>query len=192
MLDFEPGASIPREELLRLLRERIADAVPDSHLIAEDILGAESRIDFVAVEPSGRVVVLVVGESGEELAAIGRALAHRAWVAARLPDWLQLSPQLGATTDAGVCAAVLCPSFSDDARVAATALGESTLRLVRYHFLRNGSGLQILLEKPSPPAVVAPHRAPVRPSSAELNPVFRTGLTDADLGITEDQRTEFE
>ena len=192
MFDLEPNASIPREELLLLLRERIADALPESRLIAEGILGAESRIDFVAVEPSGRLAVLVVGESGEDLAAIGRALAHRAWVEARLPDWLQLSPQLGATAQAGVCATVLCPSFSDDARVAATALGESTLRLVRYHFVRNGSGLQILVEKPSHPPVVASNRTPAPPDGAATEPVFRTGLTDADLGFTSDDRIEFE
>jgi len=192
LFDFEPDASIPREELLLLLRERIEDAVPASRLIAEGILGAGSRIDFVAVEPSGRLAVLVVGEAGEDLAAIGRALAHRAWVEARLPDWLQLSPQLGASAQAGVCATVLCPSFSEDARVAATALGESTLRLLRYHFLRNGSGLQILVEKPPSPAVIASHGAPAPPSNAELDPVFRTGLSDADLGMTGNERTEFE
>ena len=82
MFDFEPDASISREELLRLLRERISDAVPGSRLLAEGILGADSRIDFVAVEPSGRLAVFVVGEPGEDLAAIGRALAHRAWVEA--------------------------------------------------------------------------------------------------------------
>ncbi len=192
MVEFEPNVSLPREELLRLLRERIADAVPGGRLIAEGILGAESRIDFVAVEPSGGVVLLVVGDRGEELAAIGRALAQRAWVEARIPDWLQLAPQLGVVALAGVRASVLCPSFSDDARAAAAALGESTLRLVRYHFLRNGTGLEILVEKSALSTANDAVHTPAEPPSAGSEPVFRTGLSDADLGFSGDERREFE
>ena len=166
--------------------------MPDGRLIAEGILGADSRIDFVAVQPSGRVAVVVVGETGGELAAITRALAHRAWVEARLPDWLQLAPELGATALAGVCASVLCPSFSADARAAAAALGESTLQLVRYHYVRNGTELEILVEKPPLPAVNVPARPSAHPSEARLEPVFRTTLTDADLGVSGDGRSEFE
>ena len=161
LLDFDPSASVSREELLRLLRARVADTVPGSRLIAEDILGAESRIDFVAVQPSGRLAVIVVSEAGCELAAIALALAHRAWVEARVPDWLQFAPELGTHAGAGVGASVLCPSFSADARAAAAALGESTLQLVRYHFVRNGTGLKILIEKALPPAVSAPDRKSV-------------------------------
>jgi hypothetical protein len=202
LLDFDPNASVPREELLQLLRQRIADAVPEGRLIAEGILGAESRIDFVAVEPSGRLAIVVVGETGEELAAIGRALAHRAWVEARLPDWLQIAPELGANPLAGVCAHVLCPSFSADARAAAGALGESTLRLVRYHYVRNGSGLEILVEKPPLPSVMSqtrirpgmtsPDPTRAQPAPAPPEPVFRTTLTDADLGLSGEERSEFE
>jgi len=202
LLDFDPNVSVPREELLQLLRHRIADAVPEGRLIAEGILGAESRIDFVAVEPSGRLAIVVVGETGEELEAIGRALAHRAWVEARLPDWLQIAPELGANALAGVCAYVLCPSFSADARTAAGALGGSTLRLVRYHFVRNGSGLEILVEKPplpnvtsadlTGPEMTSKERGQAQPAESPPEPVFRTTLTDADLGLSGDERSEFE
>ena len=120
------------------------------------------------------------------------ALAHRAWVEARLPDWLQIAPELGANSLAGVGSNVLCTSFSADARAAAAALGEPTLRLVRYHFVRNGSGLEILVEKPPLPTVTPPDRARAHPAEARPEPVFRTTLTDADLGLSGDERSEFE
>jgi hypothetical protein len=74
-------------------------------------LGANARIDFVAVEPPGRVVLILVGEDGEDLELIGRALAQRAWVEPRLRDWIQLGPNLGLMPNAGVRAILLCPAF---------------------------------------------------------------------------------
>ena len=192
VLDLEPNSSLPRAELIRLLRPRIGKALCGARVVAEGVLAAESRIDFVAVEPSGRVVTAVVGEAGGELAAIGRALAQRSWLEARLADWLQIAPQLGAVPGAGILATVLCPTLSEEARTLAAAQGDA-LRLARIQFVRNGAGLEILIE--TPPLPVAPggdsESLPVAALAAPA-PAFRTGLTDADLGLTREDYGEFE
>ena len=90
-----------RKELLRQLRPRIHAAAPELRLIARDLLGAGAPIDFVAVDPSGGVTLLLVGEAGEDLELVARGLAQHAWVTPRVRDWLQLAPELGARPEAG-------------------------------------------------------------------------------------------
>ena len=225
----------PRRELLELLRARLSDALPASRIIAQDILGADAPIDFVVVEPQGRTLVVLVGESGQDLELIGLALAQRSWLAIRLGDWLQIAPDLGARPEAGVGACVICPNFGGTALTAARALGSEAIRLVRYQTVRNGSGIGVLLERAPLEAEAAPHDAPFHPTaeqpptapsdpyeavgdvlqqstdapetrtgSAEgevhpreapqaiSTPAFRTGLSDDDLGLTREERSEFE
>jgi hypothetical protein len=158
-------------------------------LIAEGVLGADSSIDFVGVEPTGRVVLILVGEEGDDLELIGRAVAQRAWIEPRIRDWIQLAPDLGMRPGAGARAVLLCPSFRHETEVAAAALGDQAISLVRYRWLRNGSNVEILIE----PIARAATRGstPPRPDRSGLPP-FRTGLSHEDLGLTSEEYIAFE
>jgi hypothetical protein len=177
----------PRADLLRQLRPRIDEIVPGLRVVAEGLLGAETRVDFVGVEASGRVVLVIVGTAEDDLALVARALAQRAWVEARLRDWLQLAPGLGMRPEAGVRVWLLAPRFRTESLAAARAAGG--IALATYRCVRNGGiGLDALVEavfeageSEAPPA--AAHRAPAQ---------FRTGVSDAELGLTADERREFD
>jgi hypothetical protein len=180
----------PRAELLRELRARASELWPALRVIAEDVLGAETRIDWVALEPGGRAVVVLVGEAGEDLELVARGLAQRAWLLPRLRDWAQLAPRVGLRPEAGVRALLLSPAFRPEAAAAAASLGPEALSLATYRCVRDRSGSSVLLEAVStaaPPGEEAPPEAP----AVRLEP-FRTGLTDADLGLTPEERLEFE
>jgi len=179
----------PRRELLRLLRASAAGLWPAQRVIAEEILGAETRIDWVALEPGGGVCAVLVGGAGEDLELVARALAQRAWLAPRLGDWLQIAPRLGLRPEAGVRALILCPGFASEVLAAAGALGPGVLSLASYRCVRDAAGVSVLLEPVlgagSPAEAVATH-----PQQAPEP--FRTGLSDIDLGLTPDERREFE
>jgi len=178
-----------RSQLTEALRARLGEVVPSLHLIAEGVLGADSRIDFVGVEPAGRVVLILVGEEDDDLALIGRAVAQRAWVEPRIRDWIQLAPNLGLRPGAGVRAVLLCPAFGGETQAAAAALGSETVSLVRYHSLHNRGNLEILIE---PVTRETPHGSgPNRPDRSDA-PRFRTGLSHEDLGLTAEEYAEFE
>jgi hypothetical protein len=178
-----------RPQLVEGIRARLSEVVPAFQLIAEGVLGADSRIDFVGVEPTGRVVLILVGDEGTDLELIGRALAQRAWVEPRIRDWIQLAPNLGVRPGAGVRAILLCPSFRHETEAAAAALGDQTLSLVRYRCLQNGGDLQFLIEPITREA--AQPSTPPRPDRSGL-PAFRTGLSHEDLGLTAEEFVEFE
>ncbi len=175
--------------LLRELRARIGEVVPGGRVLAEELLGLASRIDLVVAEPSGRVTLLLLGAEGEDLALVGRALAQRAWVEERLPDWLQLAPGLPLRSEAGVRACLLCPSFCAETRAAARALGADALALVSLRGLREGARTALWLapeegSRPARAAAPAPAPRPQPPVLAPAPPLFRTGLSDADLGLS--------
>ena len=200
-----------REPLLRALRGRIRDVVPGWRPLAEALLAEGSRVDFVGLEPSGRVVVVLVGEAGEDLELVSRGLAQAAWVKARLADWLQLAPELPIKSHHGVRVQLLCTAFRPEARAAARAIGASRMGLASYRWVQNGSEMaplvEILLEDPeetdSDPdgpesrEEVAPSEAPeleAEPETApdDATPAFRSKLDDDDLGLTPDELAEFE
>jgi hypothetical protein len=183
-------AEPPRgSHLLERLRARLSEIVPSLRLIAESVLGADSNIDFVGVEPTGRVVLILVGEEGDDLELIGRAVAQRAWVEPRIRDWIQLAPNLGMRPGAGVRAVLLCPSFRHETETAAAALGDQAVSLVRYRCLQNGGNLEILTEPIT--REVARGSTPPKPDRSGL-PAFRTGLSHEDLGLTAEESVEFE
>lgn len=187
MVDVELAGAPPRPQLLEALRLRIPRLAPGLRPIAEDLLGADARIDFVAVEPSGRVVLILLGQDGEDLELIGRALAQRAWVEPRMRDWCQLGPNLGLLPDAGARAILVCPSFKTETLAAAAALPSEALTLVRLRCLSNPSGLDLLLEPISPTR--SPETTPIR-SRPKAIPDFRTGLTDDDLDLSDEERRD--
>ena len=189
MADLTLAEPPRRSQLLEGLRARLSEAVPALRLIAEGVLGADSSIDFVGVEPTGRVVLIFVGEEGDDLELIGRAVAQRAWVEPRIRDWIQLAPNLGLRPGAGARAVLLCPFFRHETETAATALGDQAVSLVRYRCLLNGGNLEILIEPIAREA--ARGSTPPRPDRSNL-PSFRTGLSHEDLGLTAEEYVEFE
>jgi len=170
-----------------VLRARLGQLGRGLRALAEDVLGADERIDFVACDAEGRVAVLLVAEPGRELERLAEALAQRAWVAARLADWRQLAPELPLRPEAGVRALVLVAEAGPRLRTVAGALGAEAPELWLYRCVRNGTGLDILLEPRG--------RAPEPPSPSRnlpLTAAFRSALTDAQLGLSPEEIAEFE
>lgn len=198
MPDLTPAAPPPRPELLRELRLQLPAVAPGLRVVAHDLLGAQTAIDLVCVDPQGRAVLALIGEPARDLELVARGLAQRAWVARRLRDWLQLAPDLGIRPEAGVRVLLLAPEFGPEARTAVAALGADAPELWGLRCLRNGSGVAVVLEPPdaTPPSPAASDRSSGEPSPpkspAAPQPVFRTGLTEADLGVSPAERREFE
>jgi hypothetical protein len=185
-----------RPELLARIRSRLGHAVPGSRLIAEGLRGADSIIDFVAIDPSGAVVLVLVGDHDDDLELIGRGLAQRAWVGARLGDWAQLAPNLGLRADASVRVLLLCPAYGTESRTAIASLGRGVLAAGLYRCVQNGTSFEVLIEHigiadDEQTALSAAHRSG-RPTPARAAAAFRTGLTDEDLGLTPEEKREFD
>ncbi len=189
MVDLTLTEPPRRSQLLEGLRVRLSEVIPALRLIAEGVLGADSSIDFVGVEPTGRVVLILVGEEGDDLELIGRAVAQRAWVEPLIRDWIQLAPNLGLRPGAGARAVLLCPSFRHETETAAAALGEQVVSLLRYRCLLNGGNLEILIEPIAPEVVRG--STPPKPDHSGV-PAFRTGLSHEDLGLTAEEHVEFD
>jgi len=179
----------PRPELLRQLRARAAELWPALRPIADEVLGADATIDWVALEPGGGAVVALVGEAGEDLALVARGLAQRAWLLARLRDWVQLAPRLGLRPEAGVRALLFCPGFRPEAVAAAAAAGPGVLSLATYRCVRDRVGTSALVE---PLAATGETNGSGLPAPAALPEPFRTGLSELDLDLTPEERSEFE
>lgn len=197
MPDLRLIAPPPRDELVVQLRGRLGHAVPGLRVLAERLLGADSTIDFVALDPTGRVVLILVGDRDEDLELIARGLAQRAWVSARLRDWTQLAPNLGLEPDAGVRVVLACPAFGIEASAALRALGSGVMSAVTYRCVQAGVGFEVLLEHPfamDPEPAGEPLSTTRPPATHSQNGPgsFRTGLSDADLGLTPEERSEFE
>jgi hypothetical protein len=187
MPELAPCPPPPRRELVRELRARAAELWPALRLVAEEVLGADGVIDWVALEPGGRAVVALVGEAEEDLELVARALAQRAWLEPRLRDWIQLAPRIGLRPEAGVRALLFCPAFRGEALAAARSLGPEVLSLATYRCLRDRSGVAVLVE----PLPLVASQPPAAVATVEPEP-FRTGLSDLDLGLTSEEREEFD
>ncbi|MCH2186921.1 hypothetical protein MK280_13730 [Myxococcota bacterium] len=174
----EPPPSLPaaRRHALRKALERLE---PSLRIVAEDVLALASRIDLVAVDRHGRIVVIVLAEAGEDDSAVTRALAHREWLIEHLPDWLQIAPGLGANLSAGVRAMVVAPDFLPETLLAVGALPRGWVELLRT----TERGI------PSPSNSARPHPGRGQPSPGL---VFRSGLSAADLQVDEEESKEFE
>lgn len=175
------------DEQRRALRDALAAVVPGWRPLAAGLLGADERIDWVGTDGRGRGVVALLADDGDDLALVARGLAQRDWVGARLGDWAQLAPEAGLRPGAGVALVLVAASFRPAALAAVRALGESDVVCARLRFVRNGSALSALLE----PVRDGTPRA--RPAPTPGPPAaFRTGLSDADLDLTPEERAELE
>jgi len=178
------------------VREQLPHLRPPLRLLAEELLAEESTIDFVTVDPAGHVALLLLGKEGEDASLLTRGLAHRAWVKARLEDWRQLAPDLGLAADANVSAVLLCPSFRPETLTAAEALGDAVQLVLCCSVHSGGGDSRVVFETltgPAPgPAARGPRTAPSAVSARRPEPTsFRSGLTEADLQLTADERLEF-
>ncbi|HSJ97956.1 MAG TPA: hypothetical protein VLC53_12825 [Myxococcota bacterium] len=165
--------------LRRELRSRLGLLGAPLQLLGEDLLGEEdARIDWVAMEPDGRVCVVLVSEKGDErLLALG--LAQRAWVQARIGDWRQLAPWLSAGVDLRPRLLLLARDFSRIVRLAAREADSEGLRLARFRWEHaNGREPELTLEALDPLPVPNP---PPASASAPLASVFRSALGERDF-----------
>jgi hypothetical protein len=185
LAEFRIAASPPPEQRRRALRDALGALVPGWRPLAENVLGAETRIDWVGRDAEGRCVIALVGRAGEDLELVAQGLAQRAWVAERLADWVQLAPDSGLRAGAEVVVLLLAPQFRPAAIAAARAASGPALRLAALRFIENGAGASPLLELIDATGDPA---EPTGPGAAG----FRSGLSPADLDLTPEERAEFE
>ncbi len=181
-------ATPARAELRAGIRARLGELGLSLRIVAEDILGADRAIDLVGLDPEGGLVLVLAAEAGGDLELIGRALAQRAWVEARRRDWIQLAPRLGMSADAPVRLLLLAPDFGPAALAAAQALGSAIVDLVTYQCIRNGGAPQVLLRRVGGLAPGAWRRS----SPTQALSSFRSGLGEADLSLTPEERADLE
>jgi hypothetical protein len=178
---------MPGDARRRALRRALASGAERLRVVAADVLGAETRIDEVCVAPDGETLLVLHAEAGRDLELVARGLAQRAWVEARLADWLQLAPDLGIRPEAGVGVLLVCPAFGVEARAAAASAG-GRMRLATCHFEHEGSELRAWIA-PVEPETPRPQLSPPSPGPVAE---FRTGLSDADLGVTDEEKSALE
>ena len=165
-----------RAELLRQLRSRLSKLADPLEIVAEQILGLESRIDFVAKDRRGQVVLVFLADRGSDLGLLADSLAQRSWIEPRVADWVKLAPHLGLRPQLGVRVLLLAPELDPRTVAAAKSLEGPAIDLGICRPVANGAGVEILidlLEAPSPTSVPIAEPATSR---------FRTGLRAEDLG----------
>jgi len=158
---------------------------PGLRLVAEEVLADVSSIDWLGVDGEGRAVLVLIADEGDDLATFTRALAARAWAVPRVRDWAQLAPPLRFRPGAGVRALLVCTGFDPDTTTAAVTLGSQLVELVLYKALAgplaDEGEIEALLEPQQGAAARAAQRPPADP------PVFRSGLSEADFGISSEE-----
>ena len=185
MADLRFTATPPPEQRRRALRDALGALVPGWRPLAENVLGADARIDWVGRDGEGRCVLALVGRAGDDLALVAQGLAQREWVSERLADWAQLAPEAGLRPAAGVAVVLLAPQFRPAAIAAARAASGAPLRLAALRFIENGTGVSPLIE----PIGAAGDSAVL---DAPGSPGFRSGLSATELDLTPEERAEFE
>jgi len=196
------------------LRHWLLSLQPPLAVFAQDVLGSDDRIDLVARDEHGGVILILVDhrladlpgslERPPDAALLARALAQIEWLQARLPDWAQLAPGLSLAGEHPVRAWLVAPSFDAGTRAAARVLGER-IRLVEAR--PAGLPLRVRLDDVEAPAAVpaeppgpgedgargddpAPGPEPEPPPALGTAGVFRSGLSEADLRLDAAERRE--
>ena len=169
---IEGSGSLERSELIRCLRSRLPKLADPLEIVAEQVLGLESRIDFVAKDQRGQVVLVLLADRGSDLGLLANSLAQCSWMEPRVADWLKIAPQLGLRPELGVRALLLAPRLDPRTIAAAKSLEGPTIELGIWHPVSNGAGVEILIEAEEAPA----------PAVEPVASRFRTGLRPEDLG----------
>ena len=165
-----------RVNLVRLLRSRLPKLPDPLEIVAEQVLGLESRIDFVTKDRRGQVVLVFLADRGSDLGLLADSLAQRSWMEPRVADWVKLAPQLGLRPQLGV--RVLLLAFHLDPRTVAAAksIEGPVIDLGICRPVPKGAGTEILIDLlGAPPPALAPVAAPIVSR-------FRTGLRAEDFG----------
>ena len=165
-----------RSELLRRLRSRLPKLADPLEIVAEQILGLESRIDFVAKDRRGQVVLVFLADRGSDLSTLADSLAQRSWMEPRVADWLKLAPQLGLHPERGVRVLLLASHLDPRTIAAAKSVGRTIIDLGICRPVSNGAEVEVLIEVLDAPS---PDSAPLTEPIASR---FRTGLRAEDLG----------
>lgn len=189
MPNFRFAPPPPRRELVEAVRRRITDLGSALRVVAQDVLAAEDRIDLVAVDSEGRAVVVLVAQGGDELSLLALGLAHRAWLGSRLRDWAQLAPTLELRPDATPRLLLVAPGFDARLLTAARAIDPEGIDLAVHRTVVNGTASEVLVEslRRGGLELPGPGRTASKPASA-----FRSGLSDADLGLGPAELRELE
>lgn len=167
-----PTERRPQRERLAL-RGALLRLTPPLETIAEDVLGVVSRIDLVTRDPDGAVTLVLVAQSGADLARLGEGIAQRAWLAPRLADWNQLAPHLALAAERGARLLLVAPRFDDRTRAAVEALGRDGVRLAEL-MPRGDLDVELRVLELAPPGEDAQPLA----STPRRESAFRTGLRD--------------
>jgi len=198
---FEPS------QLRARLRHALPSLEPDLHVIAEALPVRDGSIDLLAQNGQGElVIVLIAGKDDRDEAALlfVRAVATRDWLAADLPGWLQLLPDLEIGPTTPVRCLLLARHFDQTTRAAAAALPAKWLDLAIYRPFEHAGDTYLLLEHapevrnepvtegaqasrgPAPTALRPSPKAPTRQSPA---PTLRSGLSDSDFKLSHAERS---
>jgi hypothetical protein len=175
MIEESPPLPPERVELLQRLRKRLPTLACPLEIVAEQVLGLDSRIDFVTRDPHGQVVLVLLAERGCDLAQLADSLAQCSWMQPRVADWLKIAPQLGLRPELGVRALLLAPELDPRTLAAARSLGDSRIELGICRQISNGAGVEILIDLQGAPL---PVQTPVEKPAVSR---FRTGLRPEDL-----------
>jgi RecB family endonuclease NucS len=171
-----------RRELRQAVRRQLEGLEPGLKLVAEEVLADVSSVDWLGVDAHGRAVLVLIADEGDDLSTFTRAIAARAWARPRVRDWAQLAPPLRFQSGADVRAVLVCPGFDPDTTTAAVTLGERAVELALFKPLAGD------LADPGEIELLTPQ--PPRPAQSVEPPPFRTGLSAADLGISDPERSE--
>ncbi len=177
-----PTAEPETVDLQRALRSRLAAIGGPLQILAEGLLGDEDgRIDWVAVEPNGRLWVVLIDRAGGDERLLARGLAQRAWVRDRLPDWKQLARDLPARGDTPPLLVLLAPDFPRLVRVAAQEADGDGIRLGRYWWQPGARGSAELRLEPVRALDANARSEAARRAPKPLSSAFQSGLTDRDF-----------
>ena len=183
---LEGTAAISRDDV----REQLVSMRPPLRILAENVDTGSSFIDFVALNSSGDLVIVLLGAEGEDLALFARGLAHQNWVEAQIHTWRQLAPALEFSAHPSVEVLLVCPGFCSETCSAVARVGP-TIQLVRARSIPNGTGDVLLFESlKSLPSGQAQAPAEGTPDATPPTP-FRSGLTEEDLRLSSEERQEF-
>ena len=165
-----------RANLMRLLRSRLPKLPDPLEIVAEQVLGLESRIDFVAKDRRGQVVLVFLADRGSDLRLLADSLAQRSWMEPRVADWVKLAPQLGLRPQLGVRVLLLASQLDPRTIAAAKSVEGPVIDLGICRPVPNGAGTEILIDLlGAPPPALVPVAEPIVSR-------FRTGLRAEDFG----------
>jgi len=164
-----------RAELLRQLRSLLPKLPDPLEIVAEQILGLESRIDFVAKDPRGQVVLVFLADRGSDLRVLAESLAQCSWMEPRVADWVKLAPQLGLRPQLGVRGLLLASCLDPRTIAAARSVEGPVIDLGICRPVPDGAAAEILIDLlEAPPPASAAVAEPIVPR-------FRTGLRAEDF-----------